>query len=574
MYFLFTAAAAVIYAGIVLQHNFGREYLWLMLPGLGLGFFAYLAYRRYQQEKTLNELREKWGKEQPRRTRDYSGISLLFAAAPQGKDSIDDRTWHDLNMDLIFAKMDRTFTYPGQQTLYRLLRTPEALDGKIMRARMEIIDTFQKESGVREKVQMALSAIDARVGSGIVSLLWEKPDIKPVHPLILYKIMFVLTLLIPLTLFLDRRNFLLLIVIFQVNMYLHFKVQNEIKAHFEAVRSLGQLILAGKRLGKVASPQCPAVAKKLAELRALQREVAQFGHITRAVGVESTDPMLNVGLQYITILFLSEVRGFYRVLDFIAKKRGELQDFVLSLGEIDALQSIASYRESLPYFCVPEFTRDVRIFARELYHPLVADPVSNTVLLTGRSRGLLVTGSNMSGKSTFLRAAGLNALLAQTAATCHAAAYESCDVRLLTCIGRADNVVEGKSYYLEEALGILRVLNALDDQLVTLAIFDEMFRGTNSEERIAAGFRVLKYIIEHNALVLVATHDLELTEMLSESYANSHFTDRVGSFGLEFDFKLKEGPATTKNAIALLRHLKYPREITDPAPPNYGGARR
>jgi len=94
-------------------------------------------------------------------------------------------------------------------------------------------------------------------------------------------------------------------------------------------------------------------------------------------------------------------------------------------------------------------------------------------------------------------------------------------------------------------------------------ILDELYRGTNSEERIFAARRVLEYLIRRNALVLAATHDLELTSLLAKEYTSLHFSERVGALGLEFDYKLKEGPATTRNAVALLRHLGYPKEITD-----------
>lgn len=169
----------------------------------------------------------------------------------------------------------------------------------------------------------------------------------------------------------------------------------------------------------------------------------------------------------------------------------------------------------------------------------------------------------MSGKSTFLRTVGLNVLLAQTIATCTSQSYQACPLRLLTSIGRSDNVVEGKSYYLEEALSVLRILEAINDRITTLVIFDELYRGTNSEERIFAARRVMEFLARRNAFVFMATHDLELTDLLADSYASMHFSERVGELGLEFDYKLKEGPATTKNAIALLRYLGYPGEITD-----------
>ena len=153
--------------------------------------------------------------------------------------------------------------------------------------------------------------------------------------------------------------------------------------------------------------------------------------------------------------------------------------------------------------------------------------------------------------------------MAQTVGTCTAKKYVACPVRLLTSIGRADNVVEGKSYYLEEALGVLRILEAINEEMVTLVIFDELYRGTNSEERLFAAHRVLEYLVSRNALVFVATHDLELTNLLADTYTCLHFSERVGQLGLEFDYTLKKGPATSKNAIALLRYLGYPEEITN-----------
>ena len=293
----------------------------------------------------------------------------------------------------------------------------------------------------------------------------------------------------------------------------------------------------------------------------IRDRVKGFRRIVRYVGTESTDPLTYMFQQYFTIFYLAEVRGFYRALDFIKENRKPLQQLFLAVGEIDALQSVASYRASLDYYCEPEFTQGRGLELKEAYHPLLAEPVPNSVQIGGR--GILITGSNMSGKSTFLRTVGVNVLLAQSIATCLARRYRGCPLRLLTSIGRADNIIEGKSYYLEEALSVLRVIEALSDRLTALVIFDELYRGTNSEERIFAARRVLEYLVRRNALVLTATHDLELTSLLAEHYDSFHFSERVGALGLEFDYKLKKGPATTKNAIALLRYLGYPKETTD-----------
>ncbi len=242
------------------------------------------------------------------------------------------------------------------------------------------------------------------------------------------------------------------------------------------MRVLGQLVVVARELSAL---QYEALADPLRKIRTSYNEVKRFLKVTRHVGgVESTDPLMGgMALQYHSIFLLAEIRGgFYRALDFIGQNRDALQTLFLAVGELDALQSVASYRTSLNYYCEPVFVEDKLLTVQNAYHPpLISDPVPNSVSV--QERGILVTGSNMSGKSTFLRTVGLNILLAQSIATCLAAEYEAVPVQLLTCIGRTDNVVEGKSYYLEEALSVKRILVSLEPQITTVAIFDEMFRG-------------------------------------------------------------------------------------------------
>lgn len=558
LYSLLLLTAALIYFAFLLGSHISPRYLWLLLPGaLGAGL-SYLEYRRLQRRKLLSRLRAQWGIPEMKKERDFAAIASLFEQAERPNTALDDRTWQDLTMDAVFSRLDRTLTWPGLQTLYRLLRLPEIDNLEKLRARSRAVTGFEQEKSVREAVQVILSGMEGRLGSGLPTLIWNTPQITPRHPLILYRLMFVLALFSPLLLLLSLRFFLVMVFIFQINMYLHFKVQKETKAHFEGVRALRQLITVG---GKLARIDAQFLGELPAALRSALGQVKGFRRIVRYVGTESTDPLTYMFQQYFTIFYLAEVRGFYRALDFIKENRKPLQQLFLAVGEIDALQSVASYRASLDYYCEPEFTQGRGLELKEAYHPLLAEPVPNSVQIGGR--GILITGSNMSGKSTFLRTVGVNVLLAQSIATCLARKYRGCPLRLLTSIGRADNIIEGKSYYLEEALSVLRVIEALSDRLTALVIFDELYRGTNSEERIFAARRVLEYLVRRNALVLTATHDLELTSLLAEHYDSFHFSERVGALGLEFDYKLKKGPATTKNAIALLRYLGYPKETTD-----------
>lgn len=558
MYGLLFLCGICIYLAILLGRDVSPAYLWLLLPGGVFGLLAYLEHRRLERKKVLARLRQEWGVEELERDRNFQEISGLFELSSQTDTNVDDRTWHDLNMDTVYSRMDRTFTWPGAQHLYQLLRSPAIGDVEKIEARSSMMSAIETNSSLREDVQIILSRMDARIGSGLCLLLWKNPEVRPVHPPWLYRIMAVLAVLSPLVLFVSPSLMLVILVIFQINMYLHFKVQKQIRAYFEGVRSLRQLIHIAKKLGSLQSGPLDEV---LLQIRESLRNVQGFTKIVRFVGIETTDPFIHMFQQYFSIFFLAEVRGFYRALDFIQANRQAIQDLFLAVGEMDTLQSVASYRASLPYYCEPCFLEERYFELEEAYHPLLKSPVANSISV--RDQGVMITGSNMSGKSTFLRTVGLNVLMAQTIGTCTSRSYRACPVRLLSSIGRSDNVVEGKSYYLEEALGVLRILEAISDETVTFAIFDELYRGTNSEERIFAAQRVLDYLARRNCLIFVATHDLELTSLLGDQYTSLHFSERVSDLGLAFDYKLKRGPATTKNAIALLRYLGYPEEITD-----------
>jgi DNA mismatch repair ATPase MutS len=171
----------------------------------------------------------------------------------------------------------------------------------------------------------------------------------------------------------------------------------------------------------------------------------------------------------------------------------------------------------------------------------------------------------MSGKTTFLKTIGVNTILAQTVNTCLAKGYRASFFHVKTLIGRKDNVIEGKSYYLDEINALLGIINALEKDVPCLCLLDEIFRGTNSVERISASAEVLLYLGRQNCLTFAATHDLELTELVKSSYSNFHFLEKITEQGISFNFKLLKGPSTTRNAIKLLRHVGYPEEIADAA---------
>ena len=227
---------------------------------------------------------------------------------------------------------------------------------------------------------------------------------------------------------------------------------------------------------------------------------------------------------------------------------------------MDALLATASYRASFEATCEPDFTASKQCLeAIDLKHPLLEKPVPNSLVLN--KKGLVITGSNMSGKSTFLRTVGVNAILAQTMYTCIATSYKGDFFKIISSISPDDNLLGGKSYYLSEAEALLRIIKQCNDKIPTLCMIDEIFRGTNPVERVAAATVILKYLAKHNAIALVATHDLELTRTAEARYDCYYFREDINEKGLTFDYLMKKGVSPTRNAVRILKYIGYPEEI-------------
>lgn len=177
----------------------------------------------------------------------------------------------------------------------------------------------------------------------------------------------------------------------------------------------------------------------------------------------------------------------------------------------------------------------------------------------------MITGSNMSGKSTFLRTFAINSICAQTIHTCFADQFVSPVFRQFSSIRLDDSLFTGTSYYLQEVKTMGSLIAQVASGHANLFILDEVFKGTNTVERVAAAKAILSYLNRNDNVVMVATHDMELSDMLSDEYDLYHFTDRIENGQLQFDHTIKSGRLTTRNAIRILELSNYPDEIISEA---------
>ena len=221
--------------------------------------------------------------------------------------------------------------------------------------------------------------------------------------------------------------------------------------------------------------------------------------------------------------------------------------------------AVATYQQGRPGVTTPRFTLEARLEVTGLYHPTLPHPVSNDLTLVGRS--LLITGSNMAGKTTFIRTVGLNVILGRTLNICHAASAILPKAIVRSSIRRNDRPEDGQSYYFVELQRLLEFVKASEEGPLHLFLIDEIFRGTNTVERLAASTAVLGHLgLRHQ--VLVTTHDLELGEPLAGAYELCHCSEQVVAGRCGFDYRLRPGPARSRNAIRLLELSGYPEAIT------------
>ena len=235
-----------------------------------------------------------------------------------------------------------------------------------------------------------------------------------------------------------------------------------------------------------------------------------------------------------------------------------------SLGEfnVPALISVVSFRKSLPHYCLPKFSQDACIHLEGLYHPLLNEPVLNDVVM---HRNSIVTGSNASGKSTFIKAVTVNCILAQTIHTCMAGIAEIPHAYVATSMAVKDSLMEGESYYMKEIRSLNRMLGYMQENELVVCAIDEILRGTNTKERIAASAAILRYLEERNCLVLVASHDMELVDLLDREYEHYYFCEQEGEEDIVFDYKIHKGINEKTNAIRLLEYVGFPGQIVSDA---------
>lgn len=536
----------------------------IAMAGFLAAIFAVEYWNAWKRERTFTKrLYEEYGKIEKR---EYASERMermnSYARRHPKEGQLDDITWNDLGMDDVFKRMNATLSATGEEYLYYTLRTPKQAREELQHME-EIITFFMEHPNERVKVQLLLRKLGY---TGKFSLydyidnleyLGERSNRKHI---LVNLLMVVMLALIPVV---STPAVLGLVIVAIHNITSYFKEQKEIDPYIISFAYVMRLIGVGEKATKLNFPciqeEVAVIKEHIAKLRPMQK--GSFWVLSGNKAGTTTGNPLDILMDYVRMVFHVDIMKFNKMLAFLNQHVEDVDALVSTLGYVETCISIGAFRVFLEDdYCIPEHdVEEKNIGIENGYHPLLTGSVKNSIR---SKRGVLLTGSNASGKSTFLKMVALNAIMSQTIHTCTAESYKAPFYEIYSSMSLKDDLISGESYYIVEIKALKRILDrAKNCEGQVLCFVDEVLRGTNTVERISASTQILKSLAGGKVLCFAATHDIELTELLKDYYDNYHFEETVCDGDISFPYKLLAGKATSRNAIKLLEIMGYEPEI-------------
>lgn len=481
---------------------------------------------------------------------------------------VDDRTWADLEMDRVFDALDTGLSPAGREYLYTALRLPLEAAKKA-----DILDKlaegFCADAARREKTYLCLEGLrrsgrlreDRRDVLSLYEYLDALTSLKPVSCVPSASACAAFFASIVFFIAYPTAGILVLMAVIFVNLASYFHIRGKLGSYFRSLQKAVQLAGFATDYSR-AFPECDGISGRIAVLSRKLSPLRRNAWLLEAGTADSSLP--DIIMSYVRMLTHCDLIYFCRSARRAGRFRDDLMELYDIAGLVETALAVASLRSCLPVWCRPEYDAGRCLKLNGCYHPLIPGCVPNSAALT---QNLLLTGSNASGKSTFLRTAGIAVLLGEALDTVPAESALMTPLAVMSSMSVTDSLESGASLYMAEIRSLKRITDAAetgDRPLLVLA--DEILRGTNTAERIAGGAEILRWLGHRNCLVMAATHDGELTWMLAgdapQDFVNMHFPEDTAPGGVVFSYTIQPGPAETSNAIRLLERTGFPEEIT------------
>lgn len=539
-------------------------YTLALVAGAIVSFFIIAVWSRYAGRKRVRDsIRKQYGKKPDRKEMDFQLTGQYFVEA-EHKDTdglVDDETWNDLDMPEVFQRLNATCSFAGEQYLYASLRILSQDKEKFSKyeRRMAYLEENPEE---RADIQFELYKIGKRPSYYYLPSFFNNIDAFKMSRVTFYRVMQAAILASLLLCLVLRTKWILIATfcLFLINIVIHGLMKGEYDTQLEVIEGIYGLMQVVRKLTRSKAGDFGEEFKEFYHIAAdLKASEKKFSYLLGRKRSSATGDFMEVAATYITGALLLDCTMYNKIIREIDERIDTFIWLYELVGELDMLISIASFRKSLPAFCLPDFHEELSIEMEDIYHPLIDNPVYNSVRLR---KNTIITGSNASGKSTFIKAAAINEIFAQTIHTCTARRFVLPPTYVKSSMAVKDNLMAGESYYIREIKSLKRTALSTDGRLPVFCAIDEILRGTNTDERLAASASILRYMQDKNCIVLVATHDLELLDMLKDSgYDNYYFSEQPEAEDVIFDYKIHSGVSKNTNAIRLLERIGFPEEV-------------
>ena len=476
---------------------------------------------------------------------------MLLASTLQPTDSqVDDQTWYDLALHKVFDQLNYTQSSIGAEALYQKMRLLTFQPDDSLR---ELEEFFERQPDLRLRVQVIMNQLGKKNHNMARSIVANPGNQDSRIYLSLYIFLACLPVLSLFFLpFFKIQAFSVLIASVTFNIIFSSIRNWSNKTRLDQVSYLVRIFASAEKLSRLALPK----------QEALKQAVQPFKK-TKVISSILQSPTgsseMEIILIYLNFLFLIPQIAQIYIYQQVRAHQKEAQETINLLGELEVAISLLRHKRDGKLVCHPCFKQDGGIKGKGIYHPLLADPVANDVSF---EKNMVISGDNASGKSTYLKMVAINCILAQGLGFAYGESLELSYGHVMTSMDVSDDIEVGDSYFITESKTILRMIENLKKPGFHYFFIDELFKGTNTIERIGAGLGIVRWLSGRNCLYMISSHDIELVVASGAVNDNYHFDSRYVDGKIVFDYHIKQGAAVTKNAVNTLKSLHFPSEIT------------
>ena len=477
--------------------------------------------------------------------------TMLLASALQPTDSqVDGQTWHDLDLYRVFDQLNYTQSSIGAEALYQKMRLikfqPEA-------SLQELEDFFDHHPDLRLKVQVVMNQLGKKNHNMARSIVANpgKQDSKIYLSLYIFLACLPVFSLFFLPFF--KIQAMMVLVASATFNIIFSSIRNwSNKMRLDRVSYLVRIFASTEKLSHLAIPKQEALKQAV---QPFKKTKVISGILQSPTG--SSD--MEIILIYLNFLFLIPQIAQVYIYQQVRIHQKEAQEAINLLGELEVAISLLRHKRDVDLVCHPSFKKEGGIKGKGIYHPLLTDPVANDVRF---EKNMVISGDNASGKSTYLKMVAINCILAQGLGFAYGESLELSYGHVMTSMDVSDDIEVGDSYFITESKTILRMIESLENSGFHYFFIDELFKGTNTIERIGSGLGIVRWLSRHDCLYMISSHDIELVAASGAVNDNYHFDSRYVDGEIVFDYQIKQGAAVTKNAVNTLKSLHFPSEIT------------